>query len=141
MTVTHRRTTSALGQIPMQTVLIQAGLTGLSALAFALIGWDQALAALLAGACVCSPGIFVARQFIAPPATAEAELAVGEGKTIGAAMAGLIATLILMGCVFAFLKPPALGFFATLALTQVAPLIAATLQDRRRAKALSHRAS
>lgn len=153
MTKTRKQATLTLLQkVPMQTVLIQLLLTGCCALALALVGWDQARAALLAGACVCLPGVFVAWQFgrEAPAASSQAaaaseqpkagadEALVGEGRTIGIAMAGLIATIALMGLVFAFLKPPALGFFSTLAITQVAPLIAATLQDRRRAKALRH---
>ncbi|MCR9277905.1 MAG: hypothetical protein NXH85_08000 [Pseudomonadaceae bacterium] len=137
----------------MQTVLIQALLAVISASALALVGLDQGLAALLAGACVCLPGVFVAWRFQAKPApvdiadagpmdvAAQSELAAGEGRTIGAALAGLITTLILMGLVFAFLKPPALGFFLTLALMQVAPLIAATLQDRRRARARREQSS
>ncbi len=146
MTSTRKQATSfsmqtfSIQAVPIQTVLIQLLLAGVCALALTLIGWDQALAALLAGACVCLPGFFVARQFVRQAPTApKDEALIGEGKTIGAAMAGLIGTFVLMGLVFAFMKPPALGFFSTLAITQVAPLLAATLQDRRRAKSRRQR--
>lgn len=91
-------------------VILQVCTALLMAAGMFFLSEDQALAALLAGlVCVIPAGYYAWRV-------------AGErspGKLLGQGVFKFVLTLVLMALVFAWLKPPPLGFFATLVLMQL----------------------
>jgi len=74
-----------------------------------LLSPAQALAALAAGAvCIVPGGYFAWRS----------ERERSAGRLLGQGVAKFVLTLVLMALVFASMKPPPLGFFATFVLMQ-----------------------
>lgn len=127
--------------LPLRIVLLQAVIAVAVAVVMVLLAQPaigQATAALLAGLCVVVPGLAVATLFSQPVEPAGADeldtSALTPALSVVALLAGFLAALVLMGLVFAFLKPPALGFFSALVATQLAPIIAPALQDAQRRK-------
>jgi F0F1-type ATP synthase assembly protein I len=115
--------------LPFRIVAIQGGVTAALAMMFLVFDQAQAVASLIAGVVVIVPGSYFAWRVVAMDAARGDELNAAR-RLLGSGVAKLVMTFGLLVVAFAWVRPAAVAFFATMIVLQAVYWLAPVFERR-----------